>query len=210
MTVEMGNPKVYLIDDDASHLRAAARLLRLPGFEVIAYKSAAGFLAGLTPDTAGCIVTDLRMPDIDGVELQRRLGDRNSPLPVVFLTGHGDIPASVHAMRHGAEDFLTKDAPKEDLIHAVNRAFARNARERKEHARLSELQSRLAELTPREHEVMRHVVQGKMNKQIAADLDIGERTVKLHRTAVKKKLDVSSTTELTAIWMQVQDIETNS
>jgi len=206
----MGGPKVYLIDDDTSYLRAAERLLRLSGFHVVAYESALDFLAELEPDTAGCVVTDLQMPDIDGVHLQKQLSDRKCVLPVIFLTGQGNIPVSVHAMRHGAEDCLTKDAPGDKLINAVTRAFARNAQERKEQARLFELQDRLAALTPREHEVMQHVVQGKMNKQIAADLDIHERTVKLHRTAVTTKLGVSSVAELTMIWMRIQDIEKNS
>jgi FixJ family two-component response regulator len=120
-------------------------------------------------------------------------------LPVIFLTGHGDIPTTVHAMRQGAEDFLTKRAPKEDLLEAVQRALARDARQRAEHARLHELRARFDALTPRERGVLLHVVQGRLNKQIAADLNINERTVKLHRTAIITKLHVRSVAELTRL-----------
>ncbi len=203
-------PKIYLIDDDADHLRATERLLGLSGFEVMAYPSAAEFLAELEQDTSGCVITDLQMPNIDGIGLQKQLGDRNSLLPVIFLTGQGNILTSVHAMRYGAEDYLTKDAPKDDLINAVNRAFARNAQLRKEWTECSELRDRMAALSPREYEVLQHVVQGKLNKQIAADLGIHERTVKLHRTAITTKLAVPSVAELTTLWLRVQELETNS
>jgi FixJ family two-component response regulator len=118
---------------------------------------------------------------------------------VIFLTGHGDIPTTVRAMRRGAEDFLTKRAPKEDLLEAVQRALARDARQRAERVRLRELRARLDVLTPRERDVLRHVVQGRLNKQIAADLNINERTVKLHRTAITTKLQVRSVAELTRL-----------
>jgi len=206
----MDNPTVYLIDDDASYLRAAARLLRLSGFEVMPYPSAADFLTDLDQDAVGCVITDLDMPEIDGVGLQKHLIDRKSLLPVIFLSGKGDIPTSVHVMRHGAEDFLTKDAPKDDLITAINRAIRRNERERQEKARLAELHERLATLSPREYEVLQHVVQGKLNKQIAADLGIHERTVKLHRTSITTKLGVRSVAELTIFWMKTQGDEPSS
>jgi two-component system, LuxR family, response regulator FixJ len=126
-------------------------------------------------------------------------------LPVVFLSGQGDIPSTVQAMRRGAEDFLTKRAPKEELIDAVNRALARDACDRAERARLEALRARFAALTPRELEVLKLVVQGKMNKEIAADLGIHERTVKLHRTAITTKLQVQSVAELTRLWLQAGD-----
>jgi FixJ family two-component response regulator len=206
----MDSPTVYLIDDDASYLRAAARLLRLSGFQVKAYRSAADFLTELDPDAVGCIITDLDMPDMNGVDLQKYLSDHKSLLPVIFLSGKGDIPTSVHVMRHGAEDFLTKDAPKDDLITAVHRAFRRNEVERQEEARIAELRDRMATLSPREYEVLQHVVQGKLNKQIAADLGIHERTVKLHRTAITTKLGVRSVAELTMIWMKTQGAASSS
>lgn len=193
----MNEPVVYLIDDDVAYLRAAARLLRVSGFKVVIHNSAAEFLAGLKPELAGCVVTDLQMPGMDGMALQAALRQAGSLLTLVFVTGHGDIPTSVQAMRQGAEDFLTKNAPKADLLAAVNRALARNAQLRAEHARMQALREPFEQLTDREREVLRHVLQGKMNKEIAAVLDIHERTVKLHRTAITTKLRVHSVAELT-------------
>jgi FixJ family two-component response regulator len=193
----MNDPVVYLIDDDVSYLRAAARLLRVSGFKVVIHNSAAEFLASLKPELAGCVVTDLQMPGMDGMALQAALRDAGSLLTIVFVTGHGDIPTSVRAMRQGAEDFLTKNAPKADLLAAVNRALDRNAQRQAEHARVQAMREPFAQLTEREREVLQHVLHGKMNKEIAADLSIHERTVKLHRTAITTKLRVHSVAELT-------------
>ena len=190
---------VFIVDDDVSFLRAVARLLRAAGFQVVTHNSAAEFLAELQPDTQGCVITDLRMPDMDGMALQEALAKAGSPLPLVFLTGHGNIPASVEAMRGGAEDFLTKSAPKEDLLAAVNRALVRNQQNQARQARLRALRQPFESLTEREREVLRHVVQGQLNKQIAADLGIHQRTVKLHRTAITTKLGVHSVAELTRL-----------
>ena len=176
-----------------------ARLLRASGFQVVVHTSAAEFLAALQPDMNGCVITDLMMPGMDGMALQEALRKAGNPLPILFLTGHGDIPTTVQAMRSGAEDFLTKHAPKEKLIAAVNRALARNEQDRAERARLQALQQPFTLLTDREREVLRHVVQGKLNKQIAADLGIHERTVKLHRTHITTKLQVHSVAELTRL-----------
>jgi len=192
-------PTVFIVDDDVSFLRSLSRLLRVSGFHVVVHTSAAEFLATLKPDMNGCVITDLMMPGMDGMALQEALQKANSPLPIVFLTGHGDIPTTVQAMRLGAEDFLTKHARKEDLLAAVNRALARNEQDRAERARLETLRRPFAELTDREREVLRHVVQGKLNKQIAADLGIHERTVKLHRTGITTKLGVHSVAELTRL-----------
>ena len=192
-------PTVFLIDDDVSFLRSVSRLLGASGFHVAIHNSAAEFLAMLAPGTPGCVVSDLKMPDMDGMALQEALQTAGSPLPILFLTGHGDIPVTVRAMRRGAEDFLTKNAPKEELIAAVRRALARNEEERAERARLQELSQRFERLTDREREVLQHVVQGKLNKQIAADLGIHERTVKLHRTSITTKLQVHSVAELTRL-----------
>ena len=139
------------------------------------------------------------MPGLSGLDLQAALARTNNPLPVLFLTGHGDIPTSVRAMRQGAEDFLTKRAPKEKLLDAVNRALARDARERAARTRVQALRARFDTLTEREREVLQHVIRGQMNKQIAADLGIHERTVKLHRTAITTKLGVPSVAELTRL-----------
>jgi two-component system response regulator FixJ len=193
---------VFVVDDDVSFLRSLSRLLRASGLHVIAHSSAAQFLAELRPDMNGCVITDLMMPGMDGIALQAALQNAGSPLPIIFLTGHGDIPTTVRAMRRGADDFLTKQAPKADLIAAVHRALAHNEQQRAERARLQALRQPFEKLTDREREVLRHVVQGKLNKQIAADLGIHERTVKLHRTSITTKLQVHSVAELTRL---VQD-----
>jgi two-component system, LuxR family, response regulator FixJ len=192
-------PAVFVVDDDVSFLRSISRLLRASGFQVVIHNSAAEFLAELQPDVSGCLITDLMMPGMDGMALQEALRRGGSPLPMIFLTGHGDIPTTVQAMRCGAEDFLTKHAPKADLIAAVNRALAQNEHNRAERARLETLRQPFELLTDREREVLRHVLQGKLNKQIAADLGIHERTVKLHRTNLTTKLQVHSVAELTRL-----------
>jgi two-component system, LuxR family, response regulator FixJ len=196
-------PLVRIVDDDASFLTAVARLLRASGFAAKTFPSAAEFLARLEPDVPGCVLVDLQMPGLSGLEVQDVLAKEGHALPVIFLTGHGDIPTTVQAMRQGAEDFLTKRAPKQDLLDAVTRAIDRDARERARRARLDALRARFIALTPREREVLQHVVQGKPNKIIACDLGIHERTVKLHRTAITTKLGVSSAAELTTLWMEV-------
>jgi RNA polymerase sigma factor (sigma-70 family) len=195
-------PTVFVVDDDVSYLRSIARLLRLHGFNVVIHNSAAEFLAMLKPTTAGCVITDLMMPEMDGTELQEALQRTGCQLPILFLTGHGDIPATVRAMRGGAEDFLTKHTPKEQLIDAINRALARNEQERAERHRLQALRQPFELLTEREREVLRLVVQGRLNKQIAAELGIHERTVKLHRTNITTKLQVHSVAEITRMAQQ--------
>ena len=191
-------PVVHVVDDDASFLVALARLLKASGYAVQTYASATDFLARLG-DGAGCVITDLRMPGMDGLDLQQALARGVNMAPVVFLSGAGDIPTTVQAMRQGAEDFLTKDAPKEAIFAAVDRAIARDARQRAENAHRHALRARFDALTSRELEILRHVVAGQMNKQIAADLGINERTVKLHRTAITTKLEVHSVAELTRV-----------
>ncbi len=197
VTGHSSEPTVFVIDDDISFLRSMARLLRASGFQVVIHNSAAEFLATLKPDAAGCVISDLMMPGMDGMALQKALQKAGNPLPMLFLTGHGDIPTTVQAMRGGAEDFLTKHAPKAKIIAAVKRALARNEQDRAERARLRALQQRFACLTDREREVLQQVLEGKLNKQIAADLGIHERTVKLHRTNITTKLQVHSVAELT-------------
>jgi len=186
-----------VVDDDVSFLRSVSRLLKASGFQVVIHNSAAEFLAMLKPEATGCVVSDLRMPGMDGMGLQEALAKKGNPLPILFLSGHGDIPATVQAMRRGAEDFLTKQAPQADLIAAVKRALARNKQARLERERLRTLRQPFQLLSEREREVLRHVLQGKLNKQIAADLGIHERTVKLHRSHITAKLRVHSVAELT-------------
>jgi FixJ family two-component response regulator len=176
-----------------------SRLLRAAGYTVQGFESAEKFLEQLAPGMSGCVLVDLQMPGLDGLELQAALAKLANPLPVVFLSAQGDIPTTVQAMRQGAEDFLTKLSRKEKLLDAVRRALARGAQERGERVRLQELRRRFDALTPRELEVLEHVVRGKMNKQIADDLKINERTVKLHRTNLTRALQVQSVAELTRL-----------
>ena len=198
-TLPCRSETVFIVDDDTSFLQSVSRLLRAVGYTVQAFASASEFLARLAPGMSGCVVTDLQMPGMNGLELQAALRRSANPLPVIFLTGQGDIPATVNAMRSGAEDFLTKRAPKEELLAAVERAFQRDAQERQQREQLRSLRRRFDELSQRELEVLAHVVQGRMNKQIAADLNINERTVKLHRTNITRKLAVQSVAELTRL-----------
>jgi FixJ family two-component response regulator len=198
---------VRIVDDDASFLTAVARMLRASGFAVKTFVSAEEFLTRPELDVPGCVLVDLQMPGLNGLDLQEALAKEGHRLPVIFLTGHGDIPTTVQAMRRGAEDFLTKRAPKEDLLDAVKRALDRDARERAEVARMEALRARFAALTPREREVLKHIVRGRLNKQIAFDLGIHERTVKFHRTSITTKLGVYSAAELTKLWMNVGGLE---
>lgn len=190
---------VFVVDDDASFLRGIRRLLRGSGYVTECFSSAKDFLAGCPQGATGCVLVDLQMPEMDGLALQAALAASANPLPVVFLTGAGDIPSSVAAMRGGAEDFLVKTAPKAVVIAAIERALERDVREREARARNHELQSRFDKLTPRERLVLAEVLKGRMNKQIAADLGIDERSVKRHRTNLMRKLEVKSVAELTQL-----------
>ena len=188
--------KIFIVDDDASFLRGVERLLRSNGYVTECFSSASGFLTQHSPGATGCVLADLRMPGMDGMALQRTLARSANPLPVVFLTGHGDINTGVDAMRRGAEDFLVKTAPKDVVIAAIERALARDFRERRARLHRLELQSRFDRLTPRERQVLSQVMLGRRNKQIAAELGIDERSVKRHRTNLTRKLAVRSVAEL--------------
>ncbi|HSJ01913.1 MAG: response regulator transcription factor [Verrucomicrobium sp.] len=190
---------VHVVDDDTSFRTALSRMLRANGYVVRSFESARDFLAQLEPETPGCAVVDLQMPDMTGLDLQTSLMGTSSAMPLVFLTGHGSISDSVSAIRKGAEDFLEKCSPGEKLLEAIQRALARDELTRETHRHQRELRARFDVLTSREHEVLAHVVRGKMNKEIAADLGIHERTVKLHRTAITTKLGVPSVAELTRL-----------
>jgi two-component system response regulator FixJ len=195
-------PIVHVVDDDPSFLAAISRLLRASGFAVETFSAVSDFLARRDSDASGCVLADLRMPGMNGFDLQLALAQTRNPLPIVFLTGHGDIPSTVRAMRGGAEDFLEKRAPKEKLLDAVKRSLARDTAGRESRARQRGLRARFDALSKRELEVLAHVVQGRLNKQIAGDLGIHERTVKLHRTAITTKLGVQSVAELTKVTLQ--------
>ncbi len=191
-------PLVLLVDDDASVRKGLERLLRSSGYEVRSFATPAAFLSadhGL-PEQPRCIVADVMMPGISGIELQEELTRRRSPLPLVFITGHGDIPMGVSAMREGAVDFLTKPVSEKDLLAAVDRAMLRCIEETRRREEARSARDTLATLTPREHEVLRHVIAGRLNKQIAARMEISEKTVKVHRGRVMQKAGVTSVAEL--------------
>ena len=202
MTNGSSQPTVFVVDDDPSFRRAVSRLPRAAGHQVRVFSSGSAFVESLPAKGPGCVIADLQMPGLSGLDLQAALAGGDNPLPVPFLTGHGDIPTSVHAIRLGAEDFLTKRAPWEALLDAVNRALARDAREGAERTRVQEARGRFDALTGREREVLEHVLRGQLNKQIAADLGIHERTLRLHRTAITTKVGVQSVAELTQLWME--------
>jgi FixJ family two-component response regulator len=193
----MSNPNgmVYLLDDEPGMVKAVTRLLRAKGFEVQGFTTPANFLDAYRPGSDSCLILDVAMPELNGLYLQRRLTHEGILLPVVFLTGHGDIPMSVRAMKAGAVDFLTKPVKDADLLRAVRTALVRAA-EQREAATIS---ARLTRLTPREREVMEHVVAGKLNKQIAADLGTGEQNIKIHRGRMMHKMGLKSVADLARI-----------
>lgn len=194
---------VFLVDDEPELRLALTRLLRAEGLEVEAYGSAQAFLERVDDHCVGCLVLDLAMPGSNGLELQQQLTARGAKLGIVFLTGHGDIPTSVRAIKAGAVDFLTKPVRRADLLHAVQAAL-HHARDQHESAvAAAGLRSRLAQLTPREREVFAHVIAGKLNKVIAAGLGTTEQTIKVHRARVMEKLGVDSVAELVRVAQQV-------
>ncbi|MBL9145124.1 MAG: response regulator transcription factor [Verrucomicrobiaceae bacterium] len=200
----MSSPTVHIVDDDESFLRAVTRLLRASGLEVKTFMSGADFLSQPLHTARGCVISDLQMPGMNGLAFQEAMIQAGHSMPVIFLTGNGDIPSTVSAMKQGAVDFLEKRAPKEQLLEAVSRAFARDEAERVQRTLQREVKNRFASLSDREKEVLAEVVRGKMNKEIASDLGIHERTVKLHRTAITTKLQVQSVAELTRLWLILQ------
>jgi len=199
MTEPMTAPTVHLVDDDESHVRAVGRMLTAQGFAARTFTSGDSLLAGVSRETRGCVVADLEMPGLDGLALQKALADAGIFMPVVFLSGRGDIPRTVRAMQEGAVDFLEKHAPADELVAAIRRALARDAEENAARAHLGAVSKRFANLTQRELEVLAEVVRGRMNKQIAASLGISERTVKMHRTSITTKVGVHSAAQLATL-----------
>jgi len=187
---------VFLVVDDPGVLRALTRLLRAAGLDVRAFRSSREFLAAHDAAIPGCIVLDLAMPGESGLDLQTALAAAGCHRPIVFISGHGDIPSSVRAMKAGAVDFLTKPVSQEHLLAAIRRALDRDRLMREAQAELQAIAERLSTLTPREREVLDHVVMGQLNKQIAADLGTVEKTVKVHRSRVMEKMGVRSLADL--------------
>jgi FixJ family two-component response regulator len=195
---------VHLVEDDDDTRRATARLLSVAGYAVRSYGSAAEFLAEMPGDQPGCVVLDVQLPDASGLEVQEMLARAADVLPVVFVTGHGDIPMSVRAIKAGAVDFLTKPVPRAVLLAAVAQALARSAEEGAARARTREVRARYERLTPREREVFAHVISGQLNKQVAFDLGTKERTIKAHRHSIMEKLGAESIADLIRIAAELQ------
>jgi len=188
---------VFLVDDDDSVRKALARLIRAAGYEIKTFASAREFIESKPENTGiACLVLDVRMPGINGLDLQDALRAAKVPIPIVFITGHGDIPMSVQAMKAGAVDFLPKPVQDEELLRAIGQALARAARERKDFDEKKQLQACFERLTPREREVLALVITGKLNKQIAHDLGTVEKTIKVHRARVMDKMGSASLAEL--------------
>ena len=187
---------VFVVDDDAGVRAAIDSLLKSVGLRVEAFASAADFLKRPRRELPACLVLDVRLPGVSGLEFQRQLAAAGDPIPVIFITGHGDIPMSVEAMKAGAADFLTKPVRGQDLLTAVQKAIDQDRRYRQSRRLLDELRGRLSALTPREREVMELVVAGLINKEIASNLGASERTVKIHRGQVMRKMKADSLPEL--------------
>lgn len=187
---------VFVIDDDASMRDAVSRLLNAVGLTVQTFASAREFLGESLPDVPGCAVLDVRLPGLSGLDLQREMVERGIHIPVIFITGHGDIPMSVQAMKAGAVEFLTKPFRDQDLLDAVRSGIQLDRQGRKERAELAELRDGLRQLTPREREVMSLVVAGLLNKQIALRLGTSEKTIKIHRSHVMQKMRADSLADL--------------
>jgi FixJ family two-component response regulator len=191
---------VYLVDDDASVRRALTRLIRSSGYQVESFVSGREFLEkGLRPGGPACLVLDVRMPGLSGIDLQDELSKTATILPIIFITGQGDIPTSVKAMKAGAVDFLPKPVRDQELLKAIEQALARAARDRSEREELDEIRRRVETLTARERQVMGLVVTGMLNKQIAFELGTVEKTIKVHRARVMEKMGVDSLAELVRV-----------
>jgi two-component system, LuxR family, response regulator FixJ len=201
----VGVPLVYVIDDDDGMRRALTLLLKTVGYETAAFADPKEFLAQFRADAAGCLILDIRMPGMSGLELQQHLNRTGSMLPVIFITGHGDVPMAVQAMKEGAFEFVQKPFRDQDLLDRINHALKQDAENRETVSRRVDVERRLASLTPRERQVMAMVVDGAANKVIAIDLDLSERTVEIHRAKVMEKMGARSVAHLVKLQMSLED-----
>jgi FixJ family two-component response regulator len=201
----MNSGIVYVVDDEEPICDSISLLLRSVGLKTETYTDPAAFLAKVKPDAAGCIVIDVRMPGMSGLEVQRVLNERRSSQPLIFITGHGDVPMAVEAMRNGAFDFLQKPFNDDDLIRRVQRALEQDSTDRARLAQTEDIRRRWESLTEREREVAEMLVDGAANKVVALDLGISERTVELHRARVMQKMEARSLPQLVRMVMTLQD-----
>lgn len=190
---------ITVIDDDASFRRSTSRLIRAAGHKVQSFASAAEFLRSKYPETTCCIVLDVFLPGLSGLDLQQKLASSGMAIPLIFITGRGDIPMSVRAIKAGAIEFLTKPFRERDLLDSIAQAIERDRAVRRERAKLRILRARYESLTPRQRQVLALVVAGKLNKQIAAELNTAEKTIKFHRAHVMQKMEVNSVADLVRV-----------
>jgi FixJ family two-component response regulator len=192
-------PLVFVVDDEPAVCVSVSRLVQSVGFDVLTFHTAREFLRANRPDVPGCLVLDVRLPELSGLDLQQELAKSSIDLPIIFVTGHADIPMSVRAMKAGAVEFLTKPYREQELLEAIQHAVDRHQSLRRQHSEMAELQQRYASLTPREREVFPLVTTGLLNKQIAGQLGASEKTVKIHRGQVMRKMQAKSLAELVLI-----------
>jgi two-component system, LuxR family, response regulator FixJ len=199
------SPVIYVVDDDDGMRRALDTLLSTVGYKTAVYSRPTEFLANFKADAPGCLVLDIRMPDMSGLEVQQQLNRMGSMMPVIFITGHGDVPMAVQAMKEGAFEFIQKPFRDQDLLDRINHALKQDAENRSTVARRAEVQHRLETLTPRERQVMDMVVDGAANKVIAIDLNLSERTVEIHRAKVMEKMGARSVAHLVKLQLTLMD-----
>lgn len=200
-------PIVHVVDDEVAIRDSLVMLLESAGHAAHAYADAGQFLSGVVPNQPGCVVADVRMPGLSGLDLQRRLREDRIDLPVIIITGHGDVAMAVAALKEGAADFIEKPFDEDVFLSAIDSALDKGARVFRERQEVSGIQARVTELTPREREVMERIVQGHPNKAVASDLDISVRTVEIHRARVMEKMRAKSLSELVRMALRLEDKE---